>query len=287
MTSDSLNNLENCRHCGAELNESMPRCPTCQADAGFPNVRIARKPSYKKQLEERYKKAKQKVTDKGDGEKFGEFVHALQTKSGVVLAMPAGVARAFFSDKKELYAGYEALVKAQARKPAPLNDDRRRCGVVGILFGSFAEHIIYGALSLTDKGLSSYGDVFCRLKDIAIEKRTSFLETNSYKFVQEHNMEPGTPIPLGYISDWADRFKLAVAKLAESTETVYNESEWQDLILYSDGNRENDEFIEAHIYGTFDSNAIGTIALAENADLRREDRIDWKIALENFKKRGK
>ena len=65
-----------------------------------------------------------------------------------------------------------------------------------MLFGTFVK-VRYGILSLTNEGLPSYGEVCCRLRRIAIEDRTSFLECNSFKFIAQHKLTPGRGYPRG------------------------------------------------------------------------------------------
>ncbi|MEX2411023.1 MAG: hypothetical protein WD607_06555 [Candidatus Paceibacterota bacterium] len=277
--------INKCTVCNEELVASRRHCPTCQNDAGAPNVRASQKESNKRLLEERFQKSQDFAKENNCIEIFKKFKVAIDNESDVVISMPANVARGIFEDPRNLYANYEKLVGSNVRKPASLIDDQHRYAVSGKLFGSYANSIIYGVLSLTDKGLSTYGQVFCKLRAIAIQKRTSFLEKNSYKFVEEHEIRFGSKLPLGHISDWNDKSKLVLAKLAKYLKKDQNEKDWQDLLLNSDGmNREKDEFVEAHIFDGFDSKAISSIKLNATKNLKREERLDFEIAEANFKK---
>jgi hypothetical protein len=197
--------------------------------------------------------------------------------------MPAGVARGLLDSPNDLYVNYERLVGAKARKPADFDDDRRRCAVAGTLFGSYAKSIIYGALSLTGHGLPTYGSVHCRLRSVAIDKRTSFLETNSYRFIQDRGIVLGDDLPVGFKASWEHRHSLALAKIADRLSTGQTESDWQAIIIHSDGiNRENDDFIEAHIYEGFDRNAIDSMVPSTGKKLSRDERLDQCIAIDKF-----
>jgi hypothetical protein len=170
------------------------------------------------------------------------------------------------------------------RAPASPENDRHRCGVDGILFGSYASQIRQGVLSLTEKGLPTYGDVYCRLKAIAIEDRVSFLETNSYTFVKEHRLVPGGSIPSGFRSIWKNRYQLALAKLGKSLSQRSAKADWQRLLVKSDGtDRSTDDFIEAHIYGGFNVDAIEEMQRVPKGRKRNDPaEIDARMAIEEF-----
>jgi hypothetical protein len=267
----------------------MRHCPTCKADAGAPNVRSCRTDENLKALAARYDTAQSLASANGCSKEFIVLEDMVKEKSGVVISMPAGVARKLFEDPNSLYANYEQLVGTRARKPADPDNDRHRCAVGGILFGSYADSIIYGALSLSEDGLPNYGTVHCRLRSVAIDKRTSFLETNSYKFIQDHRIVAGDKLQVGYTACWRYRHILVLAKLADRLSTGQTESDWQAILIESDGmNRENDSFVEAHIYESFDRNAVESLATVPGKRLKRDEQLDLDIAIDQFNRlRGK
>jgi hypothetical protein len=218
-------------------------------------------------------------------QEFQEFEKLIKEKSGVVVAMRPSVARSLFEDPSVIYLNYDQLVGNKIRKPADFDHDRDRCEVGFSLFGSYKDLIIYGALSLTQEGLATYGKVSCRLKAITIEKRTSFLEMNSFKFVSAHKVTLGKELPNGYTACWENRHLLALAKLSHLLTVGQGEDEWQEALIHSDGEkRENDEFIEAHIFENFDHNAIESIVQSPNCKLSRNEKLDLNIAVSEFKK---
>lgn len=275
--------IDSCSTCGAPLSAAMRYCPTCKVDAGAPNVRAFSTKEHQNALLARFTNSKLRANTKGLSTEFDNLEDIVDKKSGVVIAMPVSVARKLFEDPNALYENYDQLVGANARRPADQNNDRHRCSVGGLLFGSYANKIVYGVLSLTEKGLPTYGDVHCRLRSITIDYRTSFLETNSYKFIEDHNVTPGCKLPVGYIACWKNRDALVLAKLADSLSADQTESDWQNLLIYSDGcNRDKDDFIEAHIYENFDRNAIESMVTSTNKKLSRAQTLDRDIALELF-----
>lgn len=289
MASSAISAQDTCSQCGATLSAAMRHCPTCRADAGAPNVRRCRTDENLKELSTRFEAAKELASANGCSKEFSDLEALIKGKSGVVISMPAGVARKLFEDPNFLYKNYPQLVGADMRKPANFDHDRHRCAVGGLLFGSYADSIIYGALSLTEEGLPTYGPIHCRLRSVTINKRTSFLEVNSYRFVRDHDVTPGDKLPAGYSACWKYRHSLVLAKLADCLSTGQTESDWQAILVQSDGNdRKNDSFVEAHIYEAFDKNAVESMVVITGKKLRREDRLDMNIALSKFKSlRGK
>lgn len=236
----------------------------------------------KEALEKRYVTSKYK----GNAKKLLELEDLIIKKSGVVVSMPATTVRLLFDRPGKIYSNYENLVEENKRIPAAFSDDSKRCAVAGFLFGSYAKNIRYGVLSLTDKGLPTYGCINARLRDIAIMNRASFLEENGYDFVETHKLSFGSDIPLGYMSCWEDRHKLVVAKLQNQITDGQGEKEWQDMLIITNGSRKSDNFVEVHIFDGFDRNAIDS--LSAGGKLNREDGFDYKIALLRFKEmRGK
>ncbi|MBU4259794.1 MAG: hypothetical protein KKI12_04365 [Proteobacteria bacterium] len=283
MASPALSPQDTCSVCGAPLSATKRHCPTCRADVGAPNVRRCCTNENLKALATRFDDARTRATTIGCSKEFCTLSDLMEKKFGVVVSMPAGVARKLFEDPNSLYANYEQLVGGNLRKSAGLNNDRHRCAVGGILFGSYANSIIYGALSLAENGLPTYGTVHCRLRSITIDKRTSFLETNSFKFIQDHGIVPGSKLPVGHIACWEHRHYLVLAKLADRLSAGQTESDWQAILIQSDGNdRKNDSFVEAHIFKSFDRNAIESLTATTGKKLRREEKLDLDIAISKF-----
>lgn len=285
MAASTPSSQDTCSLCGAPLSSAQRHCPTCKADAGAPNVRRCRTDANLRALTARYDEARGRATSVGCSKEFDDLEAVLKEKSGVVVSMSAGTARKFVEDLNTIYVNYGQLVGGGMRRPATSEDDRQRCAVGALLFGSYANSIIYGVLSLTEKGLPTYGPIHCRLRSVAIEHRSSFLETNSYRFVGDHNVVPQDKLPLGYMACWGHRHSLVLAKLADRLSSGQSELEWQALLIHSDGsNRQNDDFVEAHIYEGFDVRAIESMVALDDKKLSRNDKMDVEIAISAFKR---
>jgi len=287
MPTPAPSSQEICSVCSAPLSSTLRHCPTCRADAGAPNVRHCRTDENLKALAARFDDAQARASARGCSKEFCTLSGLIEKQSGVVVSMPAGVARRLFEDPNSLYANYERMVGAGLRKPANLDNDQQRCAVGGVLFGSYANSIIYGALSLTKHGLPTYGSIHCRLRSVAIDKRTSFLETNSYRFVRDHSIVAGDKLPVGCMACWDLRHRLVLGKLEDRLSTGQTESDWEAILIQSDGqNRKNDDFVEAHIYESFDKNAIESLIPATGAKVTREEKLDLDIAISKFSALG-
>jgi hypothetical protein len=158
-----------------------------------------------------------------------------------------------------LYSTYQLGVRSQARKAAEPQNDQDRLGVEGTLFGSYGAQIRYAALSHDGSGLDSYEPYAIALKDLAVKDRATVLEENSYLFVERHDIRRGGAAPLGYRATWAERHKLAVSKLGARVSNVMTQVDFARLLLSGGSNRVSDEFIEVHIYGPLDNNAIESV----------------------------
>ena len=268
-----------CPKCGRPADESLRLCPTCGKDLGCPNVRAANSFVESEALAERARSARSHAASRGVVSEFDRLLVAVQQHSHVVVAMPSLYARSFLLDARALYAGYEALVGTPARTPAPFAHDSKRWSVSGKLFGSYAAEIRYGVLSLNGKGLLNYGAVFVQLHDYAVEDRVSFLQDNSYTFVAD--IRGADSLPPGFRSDWARRGELAATKLEPTLTPGSALSDWSQQLVVSGETRENDQCVEAHIYGPFNADAINTVVLAGNG-ASRDERLDMESIREHL-----
>lgn len=194
--------------------------------------------------------------------------------------MPSGVFRSLMTDPKKIYCNYEKLVNSGVMHPRAGEFDKKRHAVSGILFGSYCNDIVYGALSLSEEGLSTYGSVFCQLRPITIMNRTSFLEENSYRFIEKHQKRFGDPLPYGYWANWNTRHLLALVKNHSSFAAGLSKEDWGKLLFSSDGkDRNNDDFIEAHIFGTFNGKAIASAIASSTKKFSKNEKLDLQLGL--------
>lgn len=278
------NGTVKCHSCGSDVSELVRHCPTCQKDLGFPNVRAATTPGEIEVLSRRFEAARKSATGRGVQAEFDSLVSEVASKSYVVVAMPPLSARNLLFDPREIFTGYEKLVESGSRQPSSMQNDRDRCAVGGRLFGSFAKEICCGVLSLDGTGLQNYGLVFLRLRDVAVDQRVSFLEENSYHFLDHHNVPVRGALPQGYRSAWHNRGELAAAKIEPMLTAGSSAANWARQIVVQGATRSDDEFIEAHIYGGFDAKAVESVVCV-GAGASRAEKIDIACIKEYMAKR--
>lgn len=276
--------MATCEHCSADVADGVRYCPTCQHDLGAPNCRECGSESERAALASRASASRTKAGKRGCKKDCQCYESHVRSGSCVVVALPPIVARNLCDDPRHVYANYERQVGSGLRRPAPTDDDCRRAAVGFQLFGFYAKDIVYGALSLTGEGVPTYGCVYWRLREITISDRVTFLEKNSYAFVEEHRSALGNGIPAGHRAVWDNRHELAVAKLGHRLSSGQSLDDLQALLIESDGtDRGKDDFIEAHIFESFDVQAVESMKLAKTKHLSRTQRLDAKLALVSFK----
>ena len=273
-----------CGNCGAPFPPASHVCASCFQSVGFPNVRECEASAEIEALQTRYEDAKARATKAGAIAEFLALEAELVANSSVVISMPLDVAHSIISDPRNIYTGYETLVDAGVRLAAADSNDRDRRGVSGLLFGSYQAEVKYGVLSLADQGLPTYGDVFCRLKAEAIDKRTTFLEHNSFDFVKRHKLTvKKTRPPLGHRASWAGRHLLALAKLGHLLVPGMQLPQLQQLVVTTDNKRrEKDDFIEAIIFGSLNVHSIQAIWLAPGRTFNRFQTTQLEATLDLF-----
>jgi hypothetical protein len=247
-----------CSDCHSAIPANAEKCPTCGKYLGPPNVREVQQPEEKEALQKRYEEALKCVEGRGAPDHGIRFEEATK-KSSAVINVNLDYLKHLFTRDKSLYSAYSQQVDAGIRKLANPADDRRRKAVEGLIFGSYGKDIIYAALSLDGAGLSSYASYALRLRSVAVSKRATLLECNSYDFVEKHTLTPDSAFPLGYRSVWNDRHKLALAKLHDRIEAANDDTDFAKMLLFTEGKRVTDDFIEVHVYGGFDRYAVETV----------------------------
>ena len=270
-----------CSVCDSPVSAVTDRCSTCGTDVGAPNVRVVQELAEVSALESRFEYALARADARGTKQENDEFKRAVERSSAVVNCQLQFL-KEFVTSSTVLYANYHRGVRAEVRKAAQEDLDRDRAIADATMFGSYAENIRMAALSLTDTGLSSYGPYSLKLRDVAVANRASLLEENSFSFIPHHNLTIKVPIPPGYRSTWAARAKLAVAKLADFIAPGMTEVDFQRLLLDDTGDRATDNFIEVHIFGAFDREAIDTVS-GPKLKKRNRDVAIWEVVKEKLR----
>lgn len=281
--------MDICPNCGASVLPSEEKCPTCGEHVGAPNVRAADATSERLALQQRYQSALERAELRDAKAAVANFRSALKT-SVAVASCGLYRLRELATDANALYTNYHLGVRGEVRRAAELENDRQRRTVDALLFGGYADQIRFAALSLNGIGLTSYGKEGLSyglvLRDVAIAKRASLLEENEYDFVKRHSLDATSNVPAGYRSSWENRHELAVAKLADLIWPEISPAEFAGILLSSTGDRATDQFVEVHIFGTFNLNAISSVSGTTKVK-KRDDRAVAAMVRELLEKQGK
>jgi hypothetical protein len=249
------------------------------------------------ELERRYQAARRSAEERQVSALFSEL-ESLAAASSAVVNVGVGYAHHFLARNNELYAPYAKQVRAATRSPADYDDHRRRLAVDTAIYAGHGSEITFAALTADAQGLLSYGPVHLLLKEAAIARRATVLEENSFTFVRRHSVvsgdpppeadqgdqglrDPpghsvvsGDPPPEGYLATWPDRGRLAATKLEPSLAQEHQPEHLPRLLLHSEGDRGADDFLEVHIYGTFNWQAIREVRAPAPSSLSSpKDRI--------------
>jgi hypothetical protein len=261
----------NCRSCDEQVPRSARNCPSCQADAGFPNVRDAEAPEEQAALQLRLTNAEASTKARGCEPILKEFGKAV-LKSKAVMCRNLGVVSALVSNDSALYTNYYKQLEGEARLPDDNPFDRGRSAVDGTLFPNYHMNICFAALSLNNIGPTAYGAYTIVLKEKMIIQRASVFEENSFAFCQiKHRIIVGDSIPAGFRAGWLERNELAMAKLHSMIEPSTRSDDFPSILLRNGSSPLDDDFIEVHIWGSIHRTAIERIVGPKPKG--REDRI--------------
>lgn len=240
-------------NCKLTIPPAARSCPACQEDVGFPNVRAAQIFDEQRALDARFADAE--VSTKA--RKVDTILHIFGTvvlNSRAVIARNISVVDRLISSENSLYTTYYKQVRSGSRIPEENTWDRGRTSIDAALFPNYHEEIVFAALSLNGRGMSCYGDYTIVLKNELIENRATVFEENPFIFFDTHRVVTGSSIPLGFRAVWAERDKLAKAKLHSKLDIYTSEKDFPGLLLNDNG--EKSDFIEVHIYGQIHRRAI-------------------------------
>jgi hypothetical protein len=162
------------------------------------------------------------------------------------------------SSDKELFSTYYNLVRADFRLPHGNDWDELRAVADEKLFTGYKEQIRFAALSLDGAGLPHYGEASFVFRESMIAHRASVYEENSALYLKRHAYQP----PPGHRATWAERAKLAVAKLGDEVDAAMTAEQLAGLVLRAEVAPEDDRFVEVHIWGPLSIRTVERVLLA-------------------------
>ena len=249
--------MTDCPECKHPVPHHLRECPSCGADCGFPNVRLALQPQEVEELARRIRDAEVSATARNCKAQLDEFGEAVSSAQAVI-SRPLSVINSIISEN-QTYVSHQQMMNAGAKMPADDEFDRTRLQFENALFPNFSEKIIFAALSLSGTGMSGYGAFSVVLREEMISKRATVFEENPHTFSKKHKVLLNQPLPSGYRATWLRRGDLAKAKLVSKIDKNTKDADFSCVLTKDDGTTGGGDFIEVHIYGSINKYAILSI----------------------------
>lgn len=239
-----------CPECRNEIPPPAKQCPHCGKPGIFWNVITADDAPERAALERRYQTAKSETTSRNADAPLQDFENALVDSKAVIARSESEVLR-LAGSHRQLYGTYYQLIDAGVRLPDGDEWAVLRELADTVLFPGYKKEMRFAALSLNGVGLSKFGSCSIVFRNEMIAHRASVFEENSALFVERHDIKilRKPNLPKGHRATWDERAKLCVAKLSQKIDSATRSDEYSDLLLKQGANSEDDEFIEAHIWG--------------------------------------
>jgi hypothetical protein len=224
-------------------------------------VTIASDPAEVAALDVRYDAAVATAAANGTSVITADLEDETATKSRVVISRDSSEIYRLACGDNQLYATFHSLVEAGIRLPTDSKWDAIRPAIDALLFTYYQKEVRFGALTLDEIGLKHFGDCHLILKTDMIDFRTTAFTENTAAFVEKNHFV----IPPGHRATWAQRGRLAVAKLA-SMLTLSTTSADLAAVLKSDGaTSDDDAFVEAHVYGSISMRTVQQVSISTTA----------------------
>lgn len=259
-------------NCGSQVPESLRYCLACGSDAGFPNVRLANAATEQRALQDRLEQAEASAAA-GDYSDVLDRLGKAILESKAVVARSLGIILNLIENENTSYSTYQLELASQIRSPEDNDFDRVRTQFESALFPNFHEEIRFGALSLDDQWLRSYGPYAMVLKEGMIAHRASVFEENPFVFSGRHKILLNSPIPPGYRASWDCRDKLGKAKIYPKLRSDTNSNDFPKFLLEDRLGTGDSDYIEVHIFGSFNRNSIEKVV--GPPPCRREEKVLW------------
>lgn len=266
---------QSCAACHAALPSNLVRCPHCARSLPFPNVRAAEAEEEQAALEAMYRRAMRSIRARGAASVARAF-EASAAGSRAVIARAVGEIQRLATSDREVYATYYQLSDADIRIPAGDQWDVLRRVTDEALFPNYREEIRFAALSLNERGLSSYGPCILVMRDEMIAHRATVFVENSVGWMRRHfaRVLEGLDLPRGFRAPWQARAKLAVAKVSPRLTPSTDAGDFPALLLTEGADTSGDDFIEVHIFGPV------TIRTVEKVVVQRPEQASAVVKLD-------
>lgn len=238
-----------CTHCNKNVNKPSNICPYCNLETGIPsNIVLAGEDEIN--LSNRFQICKKCIKDLKDLTRLNYYKRKLKNRISVSINAHPETLVNLLQDERIKYTNLHENLRANAIINYDPELAAKRRGIDNLVFGADGEKLNYGAVNLGTLGLYSYGACCIFLKDKEIKNRVSFLEDNSFNYMTRSGPAIQLNIPKGSRALWPKAHILLTVKHCKDLlkRKRWNDSELKKLILFSNGGKKKDRFIEAQIY---------------------------------------
>ncbi len=269
-----------CSKCGLKAVYNRHSCPSGHF-VSFPNVRFAA--SMEPALIANYQFAMNASSNNGTSDKLSILYNMLSNSVATINISP----KVFRNiSNGTYYSSYYVAMSEGLREIAKFDYHSHRRSVDSKIHTGYEDQIINAQLSVTNRGLPSYDKITIILKDVAIMDRASVLRENAFLFYERHNLgASGVEEEAGWRSVWSNRAMLGIAHLGPSVTPATPVDRLGELVSAPGVDRQSDKFIEVHIFGQIDWQAIAS-AVLEAPAASPEDLGDWEFANQKLSTRG-
>lgn len=264
-----------CIGCGRTPPVEARLCPICTADVGYPNVRAARRRDQVEALEKRLADSMRSADARGANAEVANFL-AATSKSDAVMNRSLGALHSWLNEASPLLVTFHNLRRAGARISQDNGWDQQRISAENTVSPLYYEELHPAALTLNGQGMTYYGPYSVILSEDLIAFRSTVFEENPFLFTKRHRVISGQPAPPGYRAEWAERQKLAVAKLGARIAKGLSNDDFPQILMEQRPNDPDCDFVEVHVYGPIHHSAIKHVSGPVPAE--PVDRPLWKQA---------
>jgi hypothetical protein len=239
--------LWTCRTCGVDLVSPMSACPIAQHTTNIPsNVVLAAQdePDLMARLE-----TLKEPCDKSQRQIIDDCESLIRSQFAVSINMHPHTLLELLQDERVRYVNLHDTRRAGAVIDYSPDAAAKRLGIDKLVFGDDGDKLNFGAVNLGGVGAFSYGAACVFLSDEKIRYDVSFLENNSFAYVSQSGSAVKLEVPHGVRALW-NRVPILVLvkhfrRLCKAT--AWTGAELARLILFSEGDKKTDNYVEAQI----------------------------------------
>lgn len=264
-----------CPNCGVEVEYYRSTCINGHF-IGFPNIRRAEEMSA--DLVRHYEAAIDDAASRGVTPRLQSLEMLLKGTVATINVSTKVLRNMSMGDN---YISYYNALAISARKAAAAIYDGHRRAVDDKVHTGYGSELLNAALSPDGRGLTNYGAITLQLLEVSIEDRASVMRENSFDFYDRYHLGDRNAVEEpGWRSVWTGRAQLGVAHLEPAISAATADGDLPNIILFSGTTRQDDRYMEVHIYGELSWQTLARVVLARPLTTG-EEQDDWSFAKQN------